>query len=69
AVMRLSLDRGRTFGPVQALSDGAKAEAPTVAVHPNGTVALAWSEQAWPNNRLVVKMGKLGPTQGKQPAP
>lgn len=69
AVMRLSLDRGRSFGPVQALSDGAKAEAPTVAVHPNGTVALAWSEQAWPNNRLVVKMGKLGPTPGKQPAP
>ncbi len=68
-VMRVSLDRGRTFGAVQVLSDGAKAETPAVAVHPNGTVALAWSEHAWPHNRLVVQMGTLGRTQGKQPAP
>jgi len=68
-VMRVSLDRGRTFGAVQVLSDGAKAETPTVAVHPNGTIALAWSEHAWPHNRLVVQMGRLGPTQGKQPTP
>jgi BNR repeat protein len=67
-VMRVSLDRGRTFGSVQVLSDGAKAETPTVAVHPNGTIALAWSEHAWPHNRLVVQMGKLG-TQGQQPTP
>lgn len=68
-VMRVSLDRGHTFGSVQSLSDGAKAETPTVAVHPNGTVALAWSEHAWPHNRLVVQMGMLGRTQGKQPTP
>ena len=67
-VMRVSLDRGRTFGSVQILSDSAKAETPTVAVHPNGTIALAWSEHAWPHNRLVVQMGKLG-TQGQQPTP
>lgn len=64
-VMRVSLDRGRTFGPVQTLSDGAKAEAPAVAVHPNGTVALAWSEHAWPHNRLVVQMGMLRHLQRK----
>ncbi|MDC8446969.1 MAG: glycoside hydrolase [Nitrospira sp.] len=68
-VMRVSLDQGRTFGSVQILSDGAKAETPTVAVHPNGTVALAWSEHAWPHNRLVVQMGTLGRTQGKPPVP
>lgn len=58
-VMRVSLDRGRTFGSVQALSTGATAEMPTVAVHPSGTLALAWSEYAWPNNRLVVQFGTL----------
>ena len=57
-VMRVSLDRGRTFGSVQILSDGAKAETPTVAVHPNGTIALAWSEHAWPHNRLVVQWAR-----------
>lgn len=69
AVMRVSLDRGQTFGAVQVLSDGAKGETPTVAVHPNGTVALAWSEYAWPNSRLVVQMGTLGrmPTQRSSP--
>lgn len=68
-VMRVSLDRGRTFGSVQSLSEGAKAETPTVAVHPNGTIAVAWSEHAWPHNRLVVQMGTLGSTPGKQPMP
>jgi hypothetical protein len=68
-VMRVSLDRGHTFGPVQALSDGAKAETPTVAIHPNGTVALAWSEHAWPHNRLMVQLGTLSLADIKQPAP
>ncbi len=68
-VMRVSLDRGHRFGPVQVLNDGAKGETPTVAVHPNGTVALAWSEYAWPNNRLVVQMGALGRVQRQQTSP
>ncbi|UVT15408.1 MAG: exo-alpha-sialidase [Nitrospira sp.] len=68
-VMRVSLDRGHTFGSVQTLSDGAKAETPAVAVHSNGTVALAWSEHAWPNNRLVVQIGMLGRTQKQPPSP
>lgn len=68
-VMRVSLDRGHTFGSVQVLSDGAKGETPTVAVHPSGTVALAWSEYAWPNNRLVVQMGILGHMQSQRSTP
>ncbi len=68
-VLRASLDRGRTFGSVQVLSDGAKGETPTVAVHPNGTVALAWSEHAWPHNRLIVQMGRLNRVQGNPPIP
>lgn len=68
-VMRVSLDLGQTFGSVQVLSDGAKGETPVVAVHPNGTVALAWSEYAWPNNRLVVQMGTLGPTPTQRSSP
>ena len=68
-VMRVSVDRGRTFGSVQVLSDGAKGESPVVAIHPNGTVALAWSEYAWPNNRLVVQMGKLGQMQTQRSSP
>ncbi|MGQ0556553.1 MAG: sialidase family protein [Nitrospiraceae bacterium] len=68
-VMRVSLDRGQTFGAVQVLSDGAKGETPTVAVHLNRTVALAWSEYAWPNNRLVVQMGTLGRMQSQRSTP
>jgi BNR repeat-like domain len=68
-VMRVSLDRGRTFGPVQALSEGAKAEMPTVAIHQNGTVALAWSEHAWPHNRLIVQVGTLGSSATRKAVP
>jgi hypothetical protein len=68
AVMRVSLDRGRTFAPVQALSAGAKAETPTVAIHDNGAVAMSWTEHAWPNNRIVLQHGRLDIAQfGKQP--
>jgi hypothetical protein len=59
AVMRVSLDRGRSFGPVQALSAGAKAETPTVAIHDSGAVAMSWTEHAWPNNRIVLQHGRL----------
>lgn len=59
AVMRISTDRGRTFAPVQALSEGAKAETPTVAVHEDGTFAVSWTEHAWPNNRIVLQTGRL----------
>ena len=68
-VMRASVDRGRTFGPVQPLSDGAKAEMPTVAMHQSGTVAFAWSEHAWPHNRLIVQLGTLGTAVSKEPVP
>lgn len=59
AVMRVSLDRGRTFAPVQALSTGAKAETPTVAIHDSGAIAMSWTEHAWPNNRIVLQAGML----------
>lgn len=68
-VMRVSRDRGQTFGPVQNLSEGATAEYPTVAIHESGAVALAWTEHAWPNNRLVVQMGMLSRVQNKQSTP
>jgi hypothetical protein len=58
-VMRVSLNRGQTFGRVYALSEGAKAEMPTVTIHHNGTIAFAWSEHAWPHNRLIVQLGTL----------
>ncbi|MGC4098145.1 MAG: sialidase family protein [Nitrospira sp.] len=58
-VMRVSRDRGQTFGPVQTLSEGATAEYPTVAIHESGAIALAWTEHAWPNNRIVVQLGHL----------
>ena len=58
-VMRISLDRGRSFGPLQTLSDGAKAEYPTVAIHADGSVAISWTEHAWPNNRIVLRFGNL----------
>ena len=58
-VMRVSTDRGASFGPVQSLSEGAKAETPTVAIHENGGVAVSWTEHAWPNNRIKVQMGRL----------
>jgi hypothetical protein len=54
-VTRVSLDHGKSFAPVHTLSDGAKAEMPTVAIHANGAVALSWTEHAWPNNRIVLQ--------------
>lgn len=66
AVMRVSLDRGQSFGPVQALSDGAKAETPTVAIHESGAVALSWTEHAWPNNRIVLQQGSLNLAKGQE---
>ena len=59
AVMRVSLDRGRHFGPLQILSTGADAEYPTVAIHGSGGVAISWMEHAWPNNRIVLQRGRL----------
>ncbi|WP_172834362.1 sialidase family protein [Nitrospira japonica] len=58
-VMRVSLDRGRTFGSLQTLSTGANAEFPTVAIHESGQVALSWNEHVWPNNRIVVLLERL----------
>ncbi|THI88282.1 MAG: exo-alpha-sialidase [Nitrospira sp. CG24A] len=58
-VMRVSMDRGQHFGPLQPLSAGAKAEYPTVAIHESGSVAISWTEQAWPNNRIVLQQGRL----------
>ena len=58
-VLRLSLDRGQTFGPVIPLSAGAKAEHPTVAIHPSGRIALAWTEHAFPTNKIVVQEGRV----------
>jgi hypothetical protein len=68
-VMRVSMNRGATFGPVQTLSDGVKAETPTVAVHPGGAVAVAWTEHAWPYNRLIVQVGTLDLSRITKPAP
>ena len=68
-VMRVSMDRGKTFGPVQTLSDGAKAEMPAVAVHSSGSVALAWTEHAWPHNRMIVQWGTLDLSRIKEPVP
>ena len=63
AVMRVSIDRGRSFGPMRTLSEGAKAEYPTVAVHDNGAVAVSWTEHAWPHNRIVLQQGRLNRDQ------
>ncbi|MEO8339632.1 MAG: sialidase family protein [Nitrospirota bacterium] len=59
AVMRVSMDRGQHFGPLQVLSTGAKAEYPTVAIHDNGAVALSWTEHAFPMNRILLQRGML----------
>jgi len=58
-VMRVSDDRGQTFSPMQTLSSGSKAEHPTVAIHDSGTVALGWTEHAFPYNRIIVQQGQL----------
>ncbi len=67
-VLRVSYDRGKTFGPVLPLSAGTKAEHPTVAIHPSGRFALAWTEHAFPTNKIVVQEGRFDPTGlGSQP--
>jgi hypothetical protein len=65
-VMRLSEDRGRSFGPVMTLSESAKAEYPAVAVHEDGQVAVSWMEHAFPHTRIVVRQGRL-PMRGAMP--
>lgn len=70
-VARVSMDRGRSFGAIIPLSRGAKAEHPTVAVHADGRVAIAWTEHAFPNNRLIVQWAHLAesaPTKDSQPS-
>ena len=58
-VMRISTDRGRTFGPMQTLSSGSKAEHPTLVIHDSGVVAFGWTEHAFPQNRIMVQQGRL----------
>ncbi len=58
-VMRVSTDRGQTFGAMQTLSSGSKAEHPTVAIHNSGKVAIGWTEHAFPHNRIMVQQGQL----------
>ncbi|MES4787180.1 MAG: hypothetical protein C4294_16715 [Nitrospiraceae bacterium] len=58
-VMRVSEDRGDTFGPVLTLSSGSKAEHPTVVIHDSGKVAIGWTEHAFPYNKIIVRQGLL----------
>jgi hypothetical protein len=52
--MRLSEDRGHTFGPLLTFSSGSKAEHPTVVIHDSEKVAIAWTDHAFPNNKILV---------------
>jgi hypothetical protein len=58
-VMRVSADRGASFGPTLTLSDVAKAETPTLAIDRTGRVAVAWTEHAFPNNRIVLQRARI----------
>ncbi len=64
-VMRLSTDRGQTFGPMLTLSAGPKAEHPTVVIHDSGKVAIGWTEHAFPHNKLIVQQGQVNPVAGR----
>jgi len=52
---RLSVDGGKTFGPVDQLSTAVKAYAPAVAVTPSGGFVVAWNEEEFPVTRTVVQ--------------
>ncbi len=67
-VMRVSEDRGRSFGPVVTLSEGAKAEQPAVAVHDDGRFAVSWVEHAFPHTRIVVWQGRLPVSETRHPS-
>ena len=58
-VVRVSTDRGQTFGAMQTLSSGSKGEHPTLAIHDSGAVAFGWTEHAFPHNRIMVQQGRL----------
>lgn len=66
-VARVSTDRGQSFGSTIPLSSGSKAEHPSVVVHRDGAVALAWTEHAFPNNRVVVQWGTIQDAKDRQP--
>ncbi len=57
-VVRLSMDRGRTFTVPQKLNEK-KGQSPAVAVNGQGLAALAWMEHAMPGHKLVVQTLQL----------
>lgn len=52
---RVTIDRGRTFGPARVLSQALKAFAPDVAQSPDGRVLVAWHEERFPHLYTVVQ--------------
>ncbi len=57
-VVRLSLDRGRTFTVPRKLNEK-KGQSPAVAMNAQGLAALAWMEHAMPGHKLVVQTLQL----------
>lgn len=57
-VVRVSLDRGRTFTATQKLNER-KGQSPAVDVNAQGLAVLAWMEHAMPGHKMVVQTLQL----------
>jgi hypothetical protein len=58
-LLRYSTDGGRTFSPVQVLSQALKASAPDITVLPTGDFLVVWHEEQFPQLKTVVQTVRL----------
>ncbi len=58
-VSRYSIDGGRTFSPLQVLSQALKAYAPDITVSPTGDFFVAWHEEQFPQVKTIVQTVRL----------
>jgi hypothetical protein len=66
-VLRYSTDDGRTFSPLQVLSQALKAYAPDITVKPSGDFLVVWHEEQFPLVKTIVQTVRLDHhQQGKE---
>jgi len=68
-VLRTSLDRGATFSPAQALSEGAKSFNPAISINEAGQFAIAWNASAFPNSLIELMTGAVQESKSKKAQP
>jgi hypothetical protein len=58
-LLRYTGDGGKTFSPIQVLSQAIKAYAPDIAVSPTGTFVVVWNEEQFPAIKTIAQTVRL----------